>query len=339
MNRREFLGVGALAASSTVVGRNSLSAREGSVKFCVFADIHFRPGRFPNSTKEWLGRILERAKREKCDFVIHCGDMCHNPPAVKDYIDYYNKFELPTYHVLGNHETDGCSYEDVLKTYRMDKGHYFFDCNGFRFIVVDTNYFYRKSIKGFVHFGKEARKSGDVWGCVSNDQYEWIERVINDSPYPCAIFSHLSFERSHGDRRMQEIFARANAKTPGKVRIALNGHYHCDFLRVFDDVIYFDVNSASYQWIGGKRAHKYYPESYFKRVGLSGTTSSVPWISYDDPLSAIVSMSKDGCIRIDGMKSTFACGITPKKVKMEVDNHSRTTTSCIQSVNLKFTYS
>ncbi|MBR6586526.1 MAG: metallophosphoesterase [Kiritimatiellae bacterium] len=80
-----------------------------------------------------------------CVFVIHCGDMCQNPSELKDYIDYYNDFGLPTYHVLGNHETDGCSYEDVLKTYRMDSGHYFFDCNGFRFIVVDNNYFYRKA--------------------------------------------------------------------------------------------------------------------------------------------------------------------------------------------------
>ncbi|MBP3405785.1 MAG: metallophosphoesterase, partial [Kiritimatiellae bacterium] len=98
MRRREFFGMGALAGAGLLAGGARAAAKSGGVsasgqvKFCVFADIHYKPGPwgFPNSTKEWLGQILDRAKRERCDFVIHCGDMCHNPPEVKDYIDYYN---------------------------------------------------------------------------------------------------------------------------------------------------------------------------------------------------------------------------------------------------------
>ena len=83
-SRRSFLG-GAAFAAAGMAAKGSAAAvpeKSGKVKFCVFADIHYKPGPwgFPNSSKEWLGRILERAKREKCDFIIHCGDMCHNPP-------------------------------------------------------------------------------------------------------------------------------------------------------------------------------------------------------------------------------------------------------------------
>jgi predicted phosphodiesterase len=346
MKRREFLSLGALAGDGIISGEARAAAKKpkvsasGQVKFCVFADIHYKPGvwGFPNSKKEWLGKILERAKREKCDFVIHCGDMCHNPPEVKDYIDYYNDFEIPTYHTIGNHETDGCSYEDVLKTFRLEKGNYFFDRNGFRFIVVDTNYFYRKSIKGFVHFGKGVKEEGDAWGRIPDEQYEWIEKTISDSPYPCVTFSHLSFERASGNRRMQEIFAKANAAMPGKVRMSINGHYHTDYLRVLDDVLYFDVNSASYQWIGSKRAHKFYPAEYFEKIGQGGNVRKVPWIAYESPLSAIVTMKADGEVRIEGTESSFACGVTPKKVGMEVDYHSRASTARIQSAKLKMFY-
>ena len=137
---------------------------------------------------------------------------------------------------------------------------------------------------------------------------------------------------------MRDIFAKANAKKPGKVRMAINGHYHCDYLRLLDNVLYFDVNSASYQWIGSKRAHKFYPAEYFEKVGQGGNVRKVPWIAYDNPLCAIVTMTADGGVRIDGTESSFACGVTPKKVKMEVDYHSRATTARIQSANVKLIY-
>jgi predicted phosphodiesterase len=346
MKRRDFLNVGALASVGAIdssLGLSSIRRESPSlcekVKFCVFADIHYRPGRFPNSTKDWLDRILTRAKQENCDFVIHCGDMCHNPPKAKDYIAHYNNFELPTYHVLGNHETDECTYDDVLKVFNIEKGYYFFDCKGFRFIVADTNYYYRKSSKEYVHFGSDVVKmSGDEWGCIPDEQYKWIENIIDESAHPCVVLSHLSFERGIGSKRMQEIFARANTKKPGKVRMAINGHFHCDFLRILEDVVYFDLNSASYQWIGGKRAHKLYPDSYLKKVGIVDTSRKVSWVAYNDPLCAIVTLSLNGELRIDGMKSSFACGITPDRVKMRVDNHSRAVTSSIQSANMKFYY-
>ena len=126
-NRRGFLGIGALAGASTMLAggaRADAKSASGKVKFCVFADIHYRPGPrgFPHSTKAWLGRVLARAEQEHCDFVIHCGDFSHNPAADTDYVDYYNNFKLPTYHPIGNHDNDGCTDEETLKAYRIAKG-------------------------------------------------------------------------------------------------------------------------------------------------------------------------------------------------------------------------
>ena len=58
----------------------------------------------------------------------------------RSFVDLYNDFRLPTYHTLGNHDTEANSFEETLDVYRMTCGHYFFDVGGFRFVVADNNY-------------------------------------------------------------------------------------------------------------------------------------------------------------------------------------------------------
>ena len=79
------------------------------VKFSVFSDLHYRDGNW-NSAAERLEQVLERAEREKVDFIMHCGDFCHNVITAKPVIDRYNSFPVPAYHTVGNHDfeqTDG----------------------------------------------------------------------------------------------------------------------------------------------------------------------------------------------------------------------------------------
>ena len=143
IGRRAFLAGGALAVLGAHGndGGGAVVSR-GRVKFCVFADIHYKPHAFPHSTKDWLKRILDHAEAEKCDFIIHCGDFCHYPHRDRDYVDFYNGFgrKIPVYHVIGNHDDDGNSHEQTLEAYGMKCGHYFFDLKGFRFIVLDPNH-------------------------------------------------------------------------------------------------------------------------------------------------------------------------------------------------------
>ena len=371
-NRREFLGMGAMAGAGILMAERGGQAAEkpsaadagkpaksGTVKFCVFADIHYRPGPkgFPHSTKEWLGRVLSRAERENCDFVIHCGDFCHNPPADKEYVDYYNDFRLPTYHTIGNHDDDGCAHEETLRAYRMDKGYYYFDRNAFRFIVIDANYvrwadgrvehyshgsYFRKGkvpeLKPFYEKGKH-----DDIGVVPQEELDWLRDTIESSPYPCVCFSHQSFERPtgnpcHNGAEVRAIFDAANAKTPGKVRLVINGHHHCDYLRILENVVYFDLNSASFYWMGSKYAHRKYPDSFFDENGQ--TPREVSWVSWDDPINAIVTLTADGGIRIDGMKSKFTCGVTPGMCRgFRLDPCSRLVVPDVQSANLRLSYS
>ena len=186
-----------------------------SVTFLAFADIHYCPGVFPHDTPEWLERVLARASARKVDFVIHAGDFTHNPAKDADYVKLYNDFAIPTYHTLGNHDTEGCTLDETLAAYRLTRGHYHFDRSGFRFVVLDTNYF-RDDGGRFVHFeGGNYRKvpSSRSWTC-SEEEYAWAEETLKTSPFPCVVFMHQSCERERGGmpdwRRMRDLFCWVN---------------------------------------------------------------------------------------------------------------------------------
>lgn len=280
------------------------------IKFSVFADLHFRDT-FTGDAEERLDLILERAKKEQVDFVIHLGDLCHDPHACKSMIDRYNNFEIPTYHVMGNHDTDGMALEEVIKCYQMPAEYYFFDRNGFRFIVLNTNY-YRYEGKDFACSLRNYYDYFPYLGYLSQEQLVWLEEVVMTSPYPMVLLSHesLSLYDHNGTQGMknredvQDIFrkARANHK---QILLCLNGHYHMDFMHVADHTCYLDINSATMYWMGMQGEHYLYPEEFHKAHKESNQL-----LVYNDPIHAVITLSEDGCIDICGMESSFYCDVT-----------------------------
>ena len=131
-------------------------------------------------------------------------------------------------------------------------------------------------------------------------------------------------------REIRKVFTDANARTPGKVRLVINGHHHRDHFHILDGVPYLDLNSASYDIEDVK--HTAYPESFCKACG------SAPWIlKWNDPLSAVITLTSDGGLRVDGSESSYYLGVTPEKagwtdLPSQLD---RPTRCCIQSFSLK----
>lgn len=319
MQRRDFiksagalvLGSSLTAASASAAPAKSVKSGKGRVRFCAFADIHYFPGYWPHGNRQFLETILDRADREKTDFVIHLGDFAHNPVKDRDYVDVYNNFKQPTYHVLGNHDGERSTYEGMLEAFRMKSNFYHFDCNGFRFIVGDSNYFIADG-KHYRYLGYEMYRGLNdkvtSYCRLPPEQVEWLRRTIDESPHPCVFLSHASVERTNSIENWKEIrkiFADANRKNPGRVRMVINGHHHTDYVNVIDDIVYFDVNSASYQYYD--ETHDFYPPSWIKHH--LNSTHSIAW---NDPLSAVVTLDASGDIRIDGSESTFFMNVTPR---------------------------
>ena len=278
------------------------------VKFLLFADYHYFPGEFKSFGLEGLRIMQAHAEEAGCDMIIHAGDFCHGTPDAAELIEAYNNFHIPSYHCLGNHDMDKCSIEEILKAYRMAKDYYHFDKGGYRFIVINTSY-YRVGNEYFAYSKASHAQHLDTRETLPPEQLEWIKTTIDESPYPCILISHASLERViNGVQNYKEVLKiidDANRKKKHSVLMSINGHHHVDYIRLLNNVVYFDMNSTSMDWLGSMNPpNNAYPEEEYKGVRMLHRT-----IYTNDPLYAIITL--DGTtITIEGRESTMYRGVT-----------------------------
>lgn len=350
MNRREFLKAGAVLGGAAVLTQDVRGVEtDRPLKVCVFADLHFTPGVYTNDTPEFLAKIMARAEKEKCDMMIHLGDMVQNvaEKPVKELLEMYNGFKVPGYHVIGNHEQDGTTHEETLEAMKLSCGHYFFDKGGFRFVILDPNYFCNEPGK-FIHSSKGNyfhRSIISTLNWIPPDQLEWLKATLDTSPHPCIVLSHQSLERGPAGASVQNaaevraVFNAANAKHPGRVRLVINGHNHIDYLRLLDNIAYWDVNSANMYYWGGRQ--KEYPKEYLAaHAGAPYTIGDCSaTLGWKEPLSGILTLYPNGRIKIEGSQSEWLFGVTPQMAGFkEYDPGDRLIRPVIQSCDFSLNF-
>lgn len=294
------------------------------MKFLMFSDFHYNPNALYGPDADTLHALQKRAEENGCDFMLHAGDFCYGPGTVAELVEEYNGFHIPSYHCLGNHDCDRTPYAEVLNYYRMPNpcGYYYFDCKGYRMIVLDTNYY--KEDGNFVHY--EMRSQFDhpkQLDSLPPEELEWLFKTVEESPFPCLIVSHASFERecvipkddeemialSHEanasiyGQQIRDFVKETNRKSPHKILMLMNGHHHKDFLRIIDNTIYWDVNSTRYELICEK-PHNKFPKEICEKYSLANRT-----MVFNDPLSAVVTV-EGTTVTIDGTESSTFMGVT-----------------------------
>lgn len=324
------------------------------VRFLVFADLHYKKGMYAVKLQH-LQQIMARAKAEGVDFVLHAGDFsndyCGSPELVKDFLN--NEYDLSVYGVYGNHELESKynSMEFVTPRITNDTqvtwgtadgklgdgsiGYYYFQKNGYRFILLDTNYSYNESTQAWEHNHTAS------WGAPAGNLYpdslgpvqlKWLERVLTDAGeqgIACILVSHAGFfdhwRHSPDTEAVQALIRRVNEKAPGTVIMCINGHYHTNHLEKQEDVLYFDVNAAiNGSWVPKKEQH-YTDDHTFQLISYDGEgnrqeTKAVPltalWQSvnthyFQDPLSAVVTITDEGKITVTGSKTKWCYDVEP----------------------------
>jgi len=276
-----------------------------SVRFGVMADVHLD---FMYQAEPRLKQFVDRMNGEQIDFVIQLGDFCYPLPENRSFLDTWESFKGPRFHVLGNHDMDVCDKATVMAYWRMERNYYSFDSGSYHFVVLDGNYLcvdgeYADYEHGNYH------KLPNANNHLSPQQLDWLRDDLAATEKQTVIFCHQSLEppelgiHNHSDFRAVLKEANANAKFH-KVIACLNGHLHLDGVRMIDDIYYIQINSMSYYYMG----KPYEAVRYSEEITASHRLLS-RCAPYEEGLYAIVEL-EPGLLAIEGKESSYV-GPTP----------------------------
>lgn len=271
------------------------------VKFAVFTDLHY--DHIPDGM-ERLKQFINRVKAKDVDFIIQLGDLCTPKDENKMVIQMLDELGLPHYHVLGNHDCEYMSKDHFLNFTKLTNTYYRFKCKNTKFIVLDTCFIKRDD--RYHDYRKEHYdKTKDIYPIIPDGQLEWLkDELSGDSDY-FVIFSHHSLENDFSNRGVSNRLAIRSLidevnKNQKKVILCVNGHDHADSICRLGKTHYFSLNSMSYVWVGPQYEHFSYSNDLHQEYpSLKDITM------YKEGFYAIITISKDGKLKIEGMEGQF----------------------------------
>jgi predicted MPP superfamily phosphohydrolase len=159
MKRRNFLLKtlkGGIIASLPISLSSFNLTNNKKVEIGIVADVH------QDIIHDGVSRIsffIDAMEKRKPDFIIQLGDFSLPRKQNQPFIDKWNSFNGPKYHVLGNHDMKdfGFKKEETMKWWKMKKRYYSFDYNNLdNFFTTLKELFVKKSnniSQGIAHFG------------------------------------------------------------------------------------------------------------------------------------------------------------------------------------------
>ena len=273
------------------------------VKFAVFTDLHYD---HIHDDDERIEQFVASVKDQQLDFVIQLGDFAYPISVNQKLIDKLKTLGVPFYGMLGNHDTDRNSREDVLRFLGLENSYYAFRKGNIKFIVLDMCFV--KTREGFKIYQRDTfdkRLDKNHYPYVPEPVLRWLEDELDDDAQYYVLFSHHSMTNDFANRgvinrdEIQACIAAANQKDK-KVLLYMSGHDHGEDITQIGDTVYYALNSMSYIWVGPEyeqfsydvQIHQKYP--YLKDL-----------ILYRDGLFAIVTVDEQGDFTIEGLQSDY----------------------------------
>ncbi|MEM1260401.1 MAG: metallophosphoesterase [Bacteroidota bacterium] len=269
-----------------------------SINFGIITDVH--KDLMPDADRR-LETFIKRTIELKVDFIIQLGDFCMAETANKKFLGIWERFKGPKYHVLGNHDMDRHSKQQMLDFWGMPKTYYSFDFGGFHFIVLDANFIYQDG--KYIDYDKAnfyIESSARTY--INEEQIEWFKADLERTRLSTIIFSHQSLWHHLWGVKNRLSLQKILEAHKEKVICCMNGHNHIDFHRYVNGIDYIDINSSSYQWIGND---KYTSKDRFPKVEYERYKSLPNIAGYKDPLFAFASLNPEGILQIEGIESQW----------------------------------
>lgn len=244
ITRRVFLKVSAASIAGLAVAPLSCAPYiashpgRGTARFGIVTDSHYADAdtvgsRFYRHSLDKLTECVELMNTQKVDFLIELGDFKDqdNPPVEQRTIFYlqavegiFQRFNGPTYHVLGNHDEDSISKTQFLThientSVGYERSYYSFDFNGLHFVVLDANY--RSDGTDYDHGNFDWTDAN-----VPPAELDWLRQDLTAASGPVILFIHqlLDGTGSYYVKNAEEV--RQVLEESSKALAVFQGHHH-----------------------------------------------------------------------------------------------------------------
>jgi predicted phosphodiesterase len=259
ISRRRFLGLTGITAAGLFISPDLLadSINKPLIRFGMLSDIHYADRdpagtRFYRQSLAKMKECIDRMNQEKLDFVIELGDFKDQDavPNEANTLNYlttieaeFQKFDGPTYHVLGNHDNDGISKTQFLERVEntgipKSQSYYSFNRNGIHLVVLDGN---------FTKDGKEYDHGNFSWDdtMIPENQLNWLKEDLKNNKFPTIVFVHQMLDDSKNVKQAVENAAevRQVLEQSGKVLCVFQGHVHEERYNLINGIHYYSVNA------------------------------------------------------------------------------------------------
>jgi 3',5'-cyclic AMP phosphodiesterase CpdA len=257
--RRSFLAISSLAAINTT---RTAATETGSTPFCFgfITDVHH--GTHGKDQRDRLRRFIDAAITRKPEFIIQCGDFCcakGGLDACSGFLAEWNRFPGKKHHVIGNHDCDFQSKNDLLRAWDIPNRYYSFDAGPLHFVVLDRNHFIDEATGNTVSYDRgnwyPIHKKGGPGhlsrvSVIDPEQLAWLARDLEATDKPIVIFQHQPSGVGSHDGNWEElnhVIDSHNARR-GRIQVAavFCGHDHDEQVCVRHGVHHVTLTSSTF---------------------------------------------------------------------------------------------
>jgi predicted MPP superfamily phosphohydrolase len=260
LSRRRFLGLAGTTAAGLMIAPDifAQSTKKPILRFGMLSDVHYanrEPAgeRFYQQSLAKVQEAIDRMNQGKLDFAIELGDFKDQDavPNEANTLNYlteiesvFQKFDGPTYHVLGNHDMDGISKQQFLEKVENTgisgtKSYYSFNRKKIHFVVLDGN---------FTKEGKAYDHGNFSWedASIPAQEISWLKDDLKANKLPVVVFIHQMLDESKNSKQAVQNAAevRQILEQSGKVICVFQGHVHEERYNLINGIHYYSVNAV-----------------------------------------------------------------------------------------------
>ena len=260
LSRRKFIGIAGTTVAGLMISPNVFAKPDAKpiIRFGMISDIHYADrepagNRFYRQSLSKVKDAVDEMNRQKVDFMIELGDFkdqdavsneAHTLKYLTDIESVFQKFNGPTYHVLGNHDTDGISKQQFLERVENTgipntESYYSFTRKGIHFVVLDGD---------FTKEGKAYDHGNFTWddASIPAEEMDWLKADLKRNKLPVIVFIHQMLDESKDVKQAVQnaVEVRQVLEQAGNILCVIQGHVHEERYNLINGIHYYSVNAV-----------------------------------------------------------------------------------------------